>query len=128
MYRKLIGRVACVLQRLPGDFKQEPLLRVDLRRLARRDSEEVRVKAVHLLEKAAAVAKPCRPFSHRPGGTSVMASTPSRSNCQSLDVLRARKATGHPDDGDWLFCGAFVTGRLGHSLLPMCRATCSTVG
>ena len=51
---ELVGRVACVLQRLPGDFKQEPLLRVDLRRLARRDAEEVRGKAVHLFEKAAA--------------------------------------------------------------------------
>ena len=54
MSARPVGRVAGVLQRLPGDLKQEPLLRVDLRRLARRDAEEVRVEAVHLLEKAAA--------------------------------------------------------------------------
>ena len=105
-----VGRVACVLQRLPCDFKQEPLLRVDLRRLARRDAEEVRVKAVHLFEKAAAaretVGRAVSPASRRNfrDGVHTVAQQPP----ESLDVLRAGKATGHPDDSDWLCHGALL--------------------
>ena len=36
----------------PGDFEQQPVLRVQHRRLPRRDAEEVRVELVDLVEKA----------------------------------------------------------------------------
>ena len=39
-----VGAMAGVLERLPGDLEQQPLLRVHRRRLARRDAEELRIE------------------------------------------------------------------------------------
>ena len=47
------GRQPGVLQRLPRDLEQQPLLRVHGQRLARRDAEERRVEAVDAVEEAA---------------------------------------------------------------------------
>ncbi len=47
-----IGRLAPILQRLPGDFEQQSLLWIDSARLSRRYAEKIRVERVDLLEKA----------------------------------------------------------------------------
>ncbi len=49
--RQAVGRLAGVLQRFPDHLEQQPLLRVHLGRLARRDTEERRVELVDLIEK-----------------------------------------------------------------------------
>jgi hypothetical protein len=48
-----VHRLTAVLERLPGDLEQEPLLRVDAARLARRDAEERGVELVDPLDEAA---------------------------------------------------------------------------
>ena len=47
------GGMAGVLERLPGDLEQQPLLRIHVRRLARRDAEERGVEAVDVVEEPA---------------------------------------------------------------------------
>ncbi|CAM3196892.1 Uncharacterised protein [Burkholderia gladioli] len=46
------GRDAGMLQRLPGHFEHQALLRVDVRGLDRRDAEQLAVEAVDLVEEA----------------------------------------------------------------------------
>ena len=43
---------AAVLQRLPGELQQQALLRIHLRRLSRRNAEELGVEAPHVAERA----------------------------------------------------------------------------
>ena len=45
---------ARILYRLPGRLQKEPVLRIHIRRFARRDSEELRIKLVDPIEKSAA--------------------------------------------------------------------------
>ena len=45
--------LACVFQSLPGDLEQQPLLRIHRGCLARRNPEEVRIEAIHVLEERA---------------------------------------------------------------------------
>ena len=49
--------VACVLQRVPRLFQEQPLLRIHVRRLGARDLEEQRIEGVDGVEKATAVAE-----------------------------------------------------------------------
>lgn len=50
--RKAARRQPGVLQRLPGDFEQKPLLRVHLGRLARRYLEKGGIEPVDVVQKA----------------------------------------------------------------------------
>src|SRR5678816_2944031 len=42
-----------VLDRLPRGFQHQPVLRIDKRRLARRDAKELRIKLIDLIEESA---------------------------------------------------------------------------
>lgn len=53
---------ARVLQRLPGQFGEEPLLGVDRHGLARRDPEERRVELVHAVEEPAVAQRGAVPL------------------------------------------------------------------
>jgi hypothetical protein len=55
--RQLIGRHPGVLQGLPGDLQQQALLRVHAGRLPRRDSEELGVEAIDVVDEAAVPAR-----------------------------------------------------------------------
>ncbi len=46
-----------MFERLPGHFQQQPLLRVHAPRLAGRDSKELRVELVHLIQEGAIAAR-----------------------------------------------------------------------
>ena len=49
-----IEHEAGVFDRLPSRLEQQPLLRIDIGRFARRDAEELRIELIDLIEKAAA--------------------------------------------------------------------------
>ena len=53
---QLRRRITGVFQRGPGALQKQPLLRVHALRFARQDAEEASVEAVHMLDKAAALA------------------------------------------------------------------------
>ena len=82
-----LGGLAAVLERLPGDLQEQPLLRVDEDRLAGGDAEEVGVELVDCLEESAAPRECPRPLkasrSQREAGIGPTASTPSRSSLQN---------------------------------------------
>ena len=52
--RQAVGRDPGIFQRLPGDFQQQALLRVEPQRFARRDAEEIGVKTRDVVQKTAA--------------------------------------------------------------------------
>lgn len=51
--REAIGRQATVLERLPDHFQRHALLRIDARRLARRDAEELGIECLHVVDEPA---------------------------------------------------------------------------
>jgi hypothetical protein len=63
------GRLACALQRLPGHLEHEALLRIQARRLARGNAEELRIEEIHLAEQGAPADRPgsSTPLSSREG-------------------------------------------------------------
>ena len=50
-----IEHQAGVLDRLPGRFEQQPMLRIHVGRFARRDAKKLRIKLVDLIQKPAAL-------------------------------------------------------------------------
>jgi hypothetical protein len=54
--RHTVQRQTRVLERLPGDLRQQPLLRVHAFGLTRRDPEELRVEFLDTVQKAAIAA------------------------------------------------------------------------
>ena len=96
---------ARVLQRLPGEFEHEPLLRVHGRGFPRRDAEELRVESIDLAR------NPPRPDSgvspvvrQRASDISVMASTPSRRSFQNASGV---DACGRRQDSPTTAIGSF---------------------
>ena len=47
---QLVGRLAGVLERLPADLEQQPLLRIHVDGFTRRDAEKLRLEPIHLRE------------------------------------------------------------------------------
>jgi hypothetical protein len=110
---ELVGHEARILQRLPGQLQHEPLLRVHLDRLPRRDPEEQRIEPIYLVEEPA----PAGVHLARRGevGVEQRVGVPPITRRfrdrrrpipkQPPEGVRGRgpgKATGHPDDGDRL--------------------------
>ncbi len=90
------------VQRLPGHFEEEGLLRIHLLRLARGDAEEQRVE---LVDRAAQIARFTRPRHgrspprrYRSGQVGAVTQQPP----ELIDVVSAREAAGHAHDGDGL--------------------------
>ncbi len=126
-----------VLERFPGHFEQEPLLRVHAGCLARRDPEELRVEQIHAIEESA------EPRGHPPGrlgiGREVGVRVPSiggyftdgvaavaQKRPERLGAVRVtREPASHPDDGDRL--GAFAFERV-HARLEIERQQGETLG
>ncbi len=90
------GHDAGLLQGLPAQFEQEPLLRVHRRRLLRRDAEEGGVEAVDLVE-----VGPARLAEAAPGGGGADRVAPfGQQPPEGVGVRRARQPAGQADDGD----------------------------
>src|SRR6266851_5392321 len=49
---KPMRRLSCILKGFPGHFQQEPLLGIHAACFPRSNTEEVRVKLIHMLQKA----------------------------------------------------------------------------
>ena len=108
--RRRSGFETCVLQRPPARLQQQPLLRIEERGLDRRDPEEPGIELVDSFEKPApsgggAVGiRRIRPvpgpasFRHGDDGVASVA----QQILEGAQILAARKAAGHADDGDRL--------------------------
>ncbi len=102
---------ARLLQRLPGEFEDEPLLRVACRRLGRREPEELGIETVHLIEVAA-----------RPGplplGEALRRQHADRARAaveqppERLRVRRTGQSAGETDNGHRLRRAAVRCGRV----------------
>ncbi len=101
---------ACVLQAGPGAFQEQPLLRIELLGLARREAEELRVEAVEPVERHARlhiVRIAAQRLGHAqglefrvrigPDGVQAIADALP----EGLDIRRAGKPPRHADDRDF---------------------------
>jgi hypothetical protein len=121
------------LPRLPGQFQGEALLRVHAERLARRDAEERRVEAGHVVQEAAGagVHAAVRGAQRRQVPAAVLREVRDRVGAfgdETPQVLGrgdpARVAAGHADDGD----GLLRVGRTRHGDLGLAGAGRSQLG
>ena len=129
-----LGHVPGVLQRLPGDLEEMPVLGVEDGGVARREAEEAGVEALHVLEEVAGLHV-VRVGDLRPGralGQQLLVRHPAGAGAlgleqapEGVDRARAGEAAGHADDGDPV--GAVEIVRLVHELSVPCPAysTCS---
>ncbi|MCY1543418.1 hypothetical protein D9M68_792360 [compost metagenome] len=116
-------RVAArMLERRPGALEKDALLRIEHLGLARRVAEEAGIEAVEALEPHAGfhvVGVVQQTLRHAPCAQLVVAEARDRLHAvadvapEGIDIVGARKAPGHADDGD-LEARRFVEG--GHQL------------
>ena len=116
-----VRRQAGVLERLPRDFEQQPLLRVHAGGLARRDAEERGIEPVDAVDEAAP-ARACVPGRPDRGRRTPRRPSVRRDRRGSRRRRRAepperlgvrdppRKAAADPDDGDRLALRCLVPG------------------
>ncbi len=121
-----LGDDSRVLQSFPGQFGEQPLLRVDRHGLARRDPEERRVESVDLVEEPA-VTQP-GPMCLRHVGQDLAgiptvrrhfgdrAAPGAQQRPEGTGVGRLREATRHTDDGDGISILATITRHAGECL------------
>ena len=113
--REAFGHLGAILQRLPGELEQEPLLRVHLGRLPGRNAEESGIEAIDVIEDPGrpGVASARRPrigmvVKLGPPAPFVNLADEIASFCEALPKrFRARcaagKAAGHSHDRDGFF-------------------------
>ena len=106
-----IGRaVSSVLERLPGALEHHAVLRIEKRRFARREPKERRVELVRVIDDAfranvVRILEKRRVDARRRAKLSLVESTnrlhaPDQRVPERLDVVGARHAARHADDGD----------------------------
>nr|ASV46929.1 hypothetical protein [uncultured bacterium] len=102
-----VGGVACVLENLPRELEEHPLLRVEHCRFARRDAEECGIEEICSGDDAARlhVRRVVDELFRKPRVELVVAEKARRLDTvtqvlpEGVDVDRSWKTAGHPDDG-----------------------------